>query len=101
MCKKIIEMTEEELADLIEDKVRNVSTNMISKMYFDYRELSDYTGMSISKLKRLKKNGEIPYQQIGRSVLFNRKKIDLWILHNGEETDFTKRQVKRYKKYIK
>jgi len=100
MSKTITEMTETELGDLIEKKVDDVINDSNWKVYFNYEELAQYTGFSVRKLKRLKKNEKIPYQQIGGSVRFNRKKIDLWMMHNGKKSDFTKREIKRYDNII-
>lgn len=100
MCKKINEMTEDELAALIEKKLLESSSNTLNNKYFNYRELSKYTGICERKLKRLKKQEKIPYQKIGGSIRFNRKMIDMWMFHNGEKTTFTKREIKRFEKYM-
>ena len=100
MSKTITEMTETELENLIEKKFDEVVNNYNRKEYLNYNELAQYTGISVRKLKRLKANESIPYLQIEGSIRFKRKMIDLWMLHNGQEIDFTKRQVKRFNKYI-
>lgn len=41
--------------------------------------VSAYTGLSVSTIKRLKKENAIPYTQVNRSVIFPLDAIDRWL----------------------
>jgi excisionase family DNA binding protein len=43
-----------------------------------YPEAAQYLSMGISTLKMMKKNNEIPFIQNGRSVRFDKAKLDEW-----------------------
>ncbi|ENX9864801.1 MULTISPECIES: helix-turn-helix transcriptional regulator [Campylobacter] len=46
------------------------------KKYFREKELSEYLGVSITSLFRLRQDGKIPYIRIGKSIRYEIKEIE-------------------------
>ncbi|EOA3680458.1 helix-turn-helix transcriptional regulator [Campylobacter jejuni] len=46
------------------------------KKYFTEKELSEYLGVSITSLFRLRQDGKIPYIRIGKSIRYEIKEIE-------------------------
>ncbi|EOA3851089.1 helix-turn-helix transcriptional regulator [Campylobacter jejuni] len=46
------------------------------KKYFREKELSEYLGVSITSLFRLRQDGKIPYIRIGKSMRYEIKEIE-------------------------
>lgn len=46
------------------------------KKYFREKELSEYLGVSITSLFRLRQDGKIPYIHIGKSIRYEIKEIE-------------------------
>lgn len=45
----------------------------------DVKELSKYLNISISLIRKLVRNKDIPYNRIGVKLLFSRVEIDNWL----------------------
>ena len=58
---------------------------------FNIKELSDYLKCSVSELRKLVKNNDIPYYRIGKKLLFKRVSIEYWI-DQKEQSNFNKEQ---------
>lgn len=61
------------------------------KKWLSVKELSKYLGLSKSKIRKLKSEERIPYQQIDGIIRFNTNMIDLWMAYSGSKLSFTKR----------
>lgn len=51
---------------------------MTSNM-FDVKQLSEYLNISISLIRKLVRNKEIPHNRIGVKLLFSKAEIDIWL----------------------
>ncbi|EAH4617301.1 TPA: helix-turn-helix domain-containing protein [Campylobacter jejuni] len=49
------------------------------KKYFREKELSEYLGVSITSLFKLRQDGKIPYIRIGKSIRYEIKEIEKWL----------------------
>lgn len=60
------------------------------KENYDIKELASYLNISISQIRKLVRQRDIPYFRIGKKLLFNIKKINLWVenLEKKEEKKF-------------
>ena len=46
----------------------------------DVKELSEYLNISVSIVRKLVRNGELPHNRLGAKILFSKSKIDRWLL---------------------
>lgn len=46
----------------------------------DVKELSEYLNISVSLVRKLVRNGELPHNRLGAKILFSKSKIDRWLL---------------------
>lgn len=51
---------------------------MASNM-FDVKQLAEYLNVSISLIRKLVKNKDIPYVRLGVKILFSKIEIDKWL----------------------
>ncbi|HEB9278332.1 helix-turn-helix transcriptional regulator [Campylobacter jejuni] len=49
------------------------------KKYFREKELSEYLGVSITSLFKLRQDGKILYIRIGKSIRYEIKEIEKWL----------------------
>ncbi|GMN09552.1 hypothetical protein MTsPCn9_15950 [Croceitalea sp. MTPC9] len=74
--------TIEQQLDRIEQKLS------FSKKILTLKELSNYTGFSQSMIYKLTSKRRIPFSKpTGRSLFFDRQRIDEWLLENTTKTD--------------
>lgn len=75
----------------LREELKNIKTNqerlekllLAKKNVLNIRELSDYTGYSISYIYKLTSRNAIPYfKPSGKAVFFDRMEIDVWLLKN-------------------
>ena len=75
----------------LKEELKNIQTNqerlekllLAKKNVLNIRELSDYTGFSISYIYKLTSRSSIPYfKPNGKTVFFDRMEIDVWLLKN-------------------
>lgn len=52
---------------------------------FDIKELSSYLNISISLIRKLVRNKDIPYNRIGVKLLFDKNEIDNWLKRGKNE----------------
>ena len=73
----------------LREELKNIKTNqerlekllLAKKNVLNIRELSDYTGYSISYIYKLTSRNAIPYfKPSGKAVFFDRMEIDVWLL---------------------
>ena len=64
---------------------------------FNVKELADYLSCSVSSIRTLVRNKEIPYFRIGSKLNFNKEAVDDWV-HNQEIQNM---QNKEYRIEIK
>ena len=71
--------------DLILHKLNRIEKFMASlKDILNVEELSEYTGFKKSYIYKLVHESKIPYSKPnGKSLFFDRKKIDQWLLQNS------------------
>lgn len=50
---------------------------------FNVKELANYLSCSVSSIRTLVRNKEIPYFRIGSKLNFNKEAVDNWV-HNQE-----------------
>ncbi|MFV2056287.1 MAG: helix-turn-helix domain-containing protein [Thiohalomonadales bacterium] len=74
---------------------------MVTDKWLTLEELSDYVKISLSKLYKMARNGDIPASRIGVQWRFDREEIDHWMkaqtqltfnrsrgdMNNGKESD--------------
>ena len=74
--------------DLILHKLNRIEKFMVSlKDILNVEELSEYTGFKKSYIYKLVHESKIPYSKPnGKSLFFDRKKIDQWLLSNTDVT---------------
>lgn len=62
---------------------------------FNAKELADYLQCSVSSIRTLVRNKQIPYFRIGSKLNFNKEAVDTWIhnqeMQNMQQEDFTKK----------
>ena len=90
---KKLESLEHQLSEI--DKI-----NSTTPLWLTIDQLSDYIHLSISSIRKLVSKDKIPYQRAGTTnkLLFNRKKIDYWLL-TGDKSP-KKRARKLAKEFI-
>ena len=81
----------EQILSLLKQIDNKIDKIQSSKKWLSVKELSDYIGLSPSKIRQLVKEDRIPYNRIDGSYRFNTNKIDLWLQSNASKTSFTKR----------
>ena len=71
--------------DLILHKLNRIETFMASlKDILNVEELAEYTGFKKSYIYKLVHESKIPYSKPnGKTLFFDRKKIDQWLLQNS------------------
>ncbi len=57
---------------------------MASNM-FDVKQLAEYLNVSISLIRKLVKNKDIPYVRLGVKILFSKIEIDKWLLEQQKD----------------
>ncbi len=53
----------------------------------DVKELSKYLNISISLIRKLVRNKDIPYNRIGVKLLFSRVEIDNWLKRQRNDNE--------------
>lgn len=51
---------------------------MVSNM-FDIKQTAQYLNVSVSLIRKLVRNKEIPHNRIGVKLLFSKAEIDIWL----------------------
>ena len=70
----------------LEELIKLKSMLLSTKDVFNLEELSIYTGFSKSYIYKLTSKGKIPYfKPNGKTVFFERKEIESWLLTNKQE----------------
>jgi len=74
--------------DLILHKLNRIEKFMASlKDILNVEELSEYTGFKKSYIYKLVHESKIPYSKPnGKTLFFDRKKIDQWLLQNSHSS---------------
>ncbi|MBL7136923.1 MAG: helix-turn-helix domain-containing protein [Candidatus Marinimicrobia bacterium] len=89
------------------DKIYN-AVYKVSSPYLSVDEAAKYLKISESSVRRLLKNGRIPYQRIsignkGKStttkILISKKQIDLFVFYGSSE-NISKRDAEKIKQWI-
>lgn len=57
---------------------------MASNM-FDVKQLAEYLNVSISLIRKLVKNKDIPHVRLGVKILFSKIEIDKWLLEQQKD----------------
>ena len=52
---------------------------------FDVKQLAEYLNVSISLIRKLVKNKDIPYVRLGVKILFSKSEIDKWLLEQQKD----------------
>ena len=58
-----------------------------NKQVLSFSDLIAFTGMSESRLYKLTSSRKIPFSKVGRSLYFERKQIEDWLLSDPNVTD--------------
>ena len=75
----------------LKQELKNIRTNqerlekllLAKKNVLNIRELSEYTGYSISYIYKLTSRNALPYfKPSGKAIFFDRMEIDVWLLKN-------------------
>lgn len=64
------------------------------KKYFREKELSEYLGVSITLLFKLRQDGKIPYIRIGKSIRYEIKEIEKWLKAKRHQKQNSQREFK-------
>ncbi|ECO3431760.1 TPA: helix-turn-helix domain-containing protein [Campylobacter jejuni] len=64
------------------------------KKYFREKELSEYLGVSITSLFKLRQDGKIPYIRIGKSIRYEIKEIEKWLKAKRHSKQNSQREFK-------
>lgn len=59
---------------------------MASNM-LDVKQLSEYLNISISLIRKLVRNKDIPYNRIGVKLLFSKSEIDNWLKESQNDCE--------------
>ena len=51
----------------------------MASVMFTITELADYLNISVSLIRKLVRNKEIPHNRFGVKILFKKTEIDIWI----------------------
>ena len=79
----MIEELKEELKNIKTNQERLEKLLLAKKNVLNIKELSEYTGYSISYIYKLTSRSAIPYfKPSGKAVFFDRMEIDVWLLKN-------------------
>ena len=79
----MIEELKEELKSIKTNQERLEKLLLAKKNVLNIKELSEYTGYSISYIYKLTSRSAIPYfKPSGKAVFFDRMEIDVWLLKN-------------------
>ena len=78
------------------DEIHDLKEQLTPKTWMTSRELEEYLGISKRTIQRYVSENKIPFSKTEGILRFNRRQIDLWLLHNGEKLSFTKRDIKRF-----
>lgn len=64
--------------------------NLLSfnKQVLSFADMIAFTGMSESRLYKLTSSRKIPFSKVGRSLYFERKQIEDWLLSDPNVTDY-------------
>lgn len=89
----------EDLSTII-DEIHDLKERITQKNWMDSKELEEYLGISKRTIQRYVSNNKIPYSKTQGILRFNRRQIDLWLLHNGDKISFTQREIKRFKNIL-
>lgn len=60
---------------------------MASNM-LDVKQLSEYLNVSISLIRKLVRNKDIPYNRLGVKLLFSKLEIDKWLLEQQNDNQY-------------
>ena len=60
----------------------------MASILFNITELADYLNVSISLIRKLVRNKEIPYNRLGVKLLFSKVEIDKWLLENQINVEY-------------
>jgi len=55
------------------------SVSILVKRMMTAKELATYTGLPLQRIYAMNHFREIPFHRVGRSVLYDRTKIDAWL----------------------
>lgn len=83
---RLQEIIREELKTIKRNQTKLEKILLCQKNVLNMRDLSDYTGYSMSYIYKLTSGGKIPYfKPNGNAIFFERKEIDSWLLTNKKE----------------
>jgi len=60
----------------------------MASILFNITELADYLNVSISLIRKLVRNKEIPYNRLGVKLLFSKVEIDKWLLDHQINVEY-------------
>ena len=58
-----------------------------NKKVLSFSDMLAFTGMSESRLYKLTSSRKIPFSKVGRSLYFDKKQIEEWLMSNPNLTD--------------
>ncbi|MBO5138905.1 MAG: helix-turn-helix domain-containing protein [Bacilli bacterium] len=60
----------------------------MASILFNITELADYLHISVSLIRKLVKNKEIPHNRLGVKLLFSKAEIDIWLKDHQINGDY-------------
>ena len=76
------------MSELIIKKLEQIESLLsFNKEVLNFSDMLAYTGMSESRLYKLTSARKIPFSKVGRSLYFDKKQIEKWLMSSPNLTD--------------
>ena len=76
------------MSDQIIKKLERIESLLsFNKKILSFSDMLAFTGMSESRLYKLTSSRKIPFSKVGRSLYFDKKLIEEWLMSNPNLTD--------------
>lgn len=76
------------MSELIIKKLEQIESLLsFNKEVLNFSDMLAYTGMSESRLYKLTSARKIPFSKVGRSLYFDKKQIEEWLMSSPNLTD--------------
>ena len=76
------------MSELIIKKLEQIESLLsFNKEVLNFCDMLAYTGMSESRLYKLTSARKIPFSKVGRSLYFDKKQIEEWLMSSPNLTD--------------
>lgn len=80
----------QEIAELKQLVIDTTKANYVPDKRFTFKELADYLGKSVSAVRVYKRDGKIPFHQVGKAIYFLKSEIDEALKSKNNKRKFFK-----------